>query len=569
MSDLVAQADNALDITLTALTVDGPFKASKRLVRGLPQMVLENAPQTLRDYYDACLLHPDKPFLIYNDERWSFAETRAQAYHWGAALQSRFGIAKGDRVVLAMRNYPEWALAFMGLGIIGAVVVPLNAWWTTDEISFAVKDSGARLIIADEERARRCTNSLCTVAVVRTSHAVAELANWVVMEDVLAASPSTPAYLPPLVSEDDASILYTSGSTGNPKGAVSTHGGAIHGVMGLLMFATAINLIEEKQGRAPPGDHVTLLTVPLFHVTGSHAIFLPSIAAGRTIVFMHRWDAGEALRLIETERVTYFVGVPTMSFELMQHPERDRYDLTSMRDIISGGSPRPAAHVAQLSTSFKGRPGIGYGLTETNALSVVNRSQAYLDKPSSTGKPIKPLMQLRIMLDDENEAKTGEVGEVWMYSAALVRGYWNNPAATAAAFTSDGWFKTGDLAYLDADSYLFIVDRKKDLIIRGGENISCVEVEAALYSHPAVAEASVFGLVDERLGELVGAVVYAKTGEILEPDDLIAYTASKIAGFKVPAHIWMVTEALPRLGSGKIDKVSLRKRYGEMHAAHI
>ncbi len=570
MSDLVQQRDHMLDATLAAMAADGPFKVEPVDVRGHRQAVLVNAPQTLRDYYDTALLHPDNPFLIYNDERLSLAETRACAYRWGAALQRRFGIAKGDRVVIAMRNHPEWVLAFMGIGIIGAVAVPLNAWWTADEIAYAVVHSGARLIIADEERARRCASSPCPIAVVRTAHAVAEPAGWVLMEEVLATASDTPDYLPPLVPDDDATIFYTSGSTGHPKGAVATHRGAVHGVMGLLMLALAHAVVEEKLGAPPEDRHSVLLAVPLFHITGSHAVFLPSIAVGRALVFMHRWDATEALKLIEKERITYFIGVPTMSLELLQHPDLDTYDLSSLRDLGAGGAPRPADHVRRLSETFKDKqPAIGYGLTETNALAIINRGPGYLAKPSSTGRRIKPLMEVRIMLDDATEAKTGEVGEVWLYSAAMVRGYWNNPDATAAAFTPDGWFKTGDLAYLDADEYMFIVDRKKDLIIRGGENISCVEVEAALYCHPAVGEVCVFGLPDERLGETVAAVVYPKAGEVLEPQDLMAFTASKIAKFKVPAHIWLTHEALPRLGSGKIDKVNLRRRYTEKHAAHV
>jgi acyl-CoA synthetase (AMP-forming)/AMP-acid ligase II len=313
-----------------------------------------------------------------------------------------------------------------------------------------------------------------------------------------------------------------------------------------------------------------LLNVPLFHITGSVPVMLVSIAIGRKMVIMHKWDAGEALRLIEKERCTYFVGVPTMSLELMQHPDHDKYDLSSLVDIASGGAPRPPEHVDRLSKTFAGKhPVQGYGLTETNGVGAGNFRDNYLAKPASTGRASPPLVELRI---DTGEGPVGPgvppgtVGEVCIRTVCNCRGYWNKPEATLAAFPGDGWFRSGDLGYLDDEGYLFIVDRKKDIIIRGGENISCQEVEAAIYVHPAVAETSVFGLPDERLGEIVGAVVHAKPGAHLEPADLYDFVARDLASFKLPARIWISAEPLPKLGSGKIDKVSLRKHYRDIHA---
>ncbi|MFN3590568.1 MAG: class I adenylate-forming enzyme family protein, partial [Thermaurantiacus sp.] len=295
-------------------------------------------------------------------------------------------------------------------------------------------------------------------------------------------------------------------------------------------------------------------------------VMLVSVAIGRKMVIMHRWDAGEALRLIEKERATYFVGVPTMSLELMMHPDREKYDLSTLVDIAGGGAPRPAEHVERLAEAFPGKnPAIGYGLTETNGVGAGNLRQNYRLKPDSTGRPSKPLVEMQIVDDGGNPVPQGEVGEVCIRSAANVRGYWNKPEATAAAFTADGWFKTGDLGRFDEDGYLFIVDRKKDIIIRGGENISAVEVEAAIYAHPAVAEVSVFGLPDERMGEIVGAVVYLKPGEKLEAEALTEFVKRELAAFKVPARLWMAHEPLPKLGSGKIDKVSLRRHFREVH----
>jgi long-chain acyl-CoA synthetase len=564
MSREIDQANDAMRAFLTQ--ADQPFAVSKAMVRGREMTVFAKAPPTLREYFMAGLQFGDRDFLIYQNERYSFTEAYAKSMHYGAALQSHFGIAKGDRVVIAMRNFPDWIFAFIGLITIGAVVVPLNAWWRPEEMDYGLTHSGARLVIADEERARRVKSIDGTtppVTVVRTSRAVAEELNVTVFEDILAASPQSPLYLPPLDPEDDATILYTSGSTGNPKGAVSTHRGGVHGVMGLLHWGATLQGVDMQNGIDAGTHPIALLAVPLFHVTGSHAVFMTSVAGGRTLVFMHKWDAGEALQLIEKEKISYFVGVPTQSLELLTHPDRDKYDLTPLRDLGAGGASRPPEHVKRLAEAFKGkRPGIGYGMTETNALSVVNSGQGYLEKPASTGRVIKPITEMKIALDDSGtEAKTGEVGEIWWGGAAMIRGYWRNPVATAEAFTADGWFKSGDMGYFDDAGYLFIVDRKKELIIRGGENIAPVEVEAALYSHPAVAEAAVFGIADERLGEIVAAVVYPKPGEALTSDALTEYAATKLASFKLPAHLWIVHESLPRLGTGKIDKVSLKKIY--------
>jgi long-chain acyl-CoA synthetase len=558
--------DRQTDAMRSALTAPGQvFEAGRQQVRGVDLTVYTTAPQNLRDYFAACHLHPDKTFIIHGEERFSFAETYEKALHFGATMQAQFGINKGDRVVLAMRNYPEWIFAFMGAVMIGAVIVPLNAWWQSDELDYAIKHSGARLILADSERADRCTQTPARevpIAVVRTDPKQADAAGWHMFESLMRLTDSAPAHLPPIDPEDDVSILYTSGSTGYPKGAVSTHHACVQALTGLLHYATAAYTLAEQAG-TKLADPVALLALPLFHVTASHAVFLISIAAARTLVFMHKWDAALALQLIEKERVTYFLGVPTMSLELISHPDRDKYDLSTLQDIGAGGAPRPPEHVKKIVETFKGRrPGIGYGMTETNALSVVNFGEGYIARPNSTGRVIKPITDMKIALDEDGkEANIGEVGEIWWKSAALVRGYWQNPQATQESFTPDGWFKSGDLGMFDADGYLFIVDRKKDLIIRGGENIACVEVEAAIYTHPAVAEVCVFGLPDVRLGEIVGAVVHLKAGEMLEAKTLRQFLRGPLANFKIPAQIWLVGEQLPRLGSGKIDKVALKARY--------
>lgn len=564
--------DTAFDAVIDQIIAPGgQLAVGDAVVRGATLPVFAAAPGNMRDYLAFFLAtHADKEFLVYRDERLTFAQVQAEAIKVAACLQHRHGIAKGDRVAIAMRNYPEWVTSFIAVLHLGAVAVPMNAWWQPEELAYGMRDSGTRLVIADEERARRMadlTGGNLKLLTVRTSKAVADELGFERLEDSVAASPPQPWFLPEIAPEDDATIMYTSGSTGSPKGAVSTHRAIVSGAMNYLVAGLALLQLSAAAGVTPAEQQIMLLNVPLFHITGSVPVLLVSIAIGRKMVIMHKWDAGEALRLIEAEKATYFVGVPTMSLELMQHPDRAKYDLSSLVDIASGGAARPPEHVDRLAETFPGKhPVQGYGLTETNGVGAGNFRDNYRSKPASTGRASRPLVELGIADDDGNWLGAGEVGEVCIRSAANCRGYWNKPEATAAAFSTDGWFKTGDLGRLDEDGYLFIVDRKKDIIIRGGENISCQEVESAIYNHPAVAEASVFGLPDERLGEVVGAVVYPKPGAALEAEALQALLGRELAGFKVPSQIWLVDEPLPKLGSAKIDKITLRKLYRERFA---
>ncbi len=569
-----SELDTELDAVVAAITAPGgQLGVGLANVRAAEMPVFTAAPPSMRELLAFFLMaNGAKEFLVFGEERLTFADVYHRALELAAMLQHRQGIAKGDRVAIAMRNYPEWVVAYVAIVHLGAVAVPMNAWWTADELDYGIRDSGTRLVIADEERARRVAKAGCHVRIltVRTAKDITESLGALALDDELAASPKTTWYLPEIGPEDDCSIMYTSGSTGNPKGAVSTHRAQVSGTMNYLVAGLALLELGVRQGATPVEQQVMLLNVPLFHITGLVPVLLVSVCIGRKMVIMHKWDAGEALRLIEKERCTYFVGVPTMSLELMQHPDRDKYDLSSLVDIASGGAPRPPEHVERLAGIFPGKhPVQGYGLTETNGVGTGNFRGNYRAKPASAGRASPPLVEIRIADGDGAVGAalpTGTVGEVCIRSVASCRGYWMKPEATAAAFVGDGWFRTGDLGYLDEDNYLFIVDRKKDIIIRGGENISCQEVESALYTHPAVAEASVFGLPDERLGEIVGAVVYPKPGTPLEPDALRDFVARDLASFKLPARIWISTDALPKLGSAKIDKVALRKHYREVHA---
>ncbi|MBV8972718.1 MAG: acyl--CoA ligase [Sphingomonadaceae bacterium] len=567
--------DQQLDAVVAAITAPGgPLAVGRATVLGADLPVFANGPATMRDYLAFFFAaNGPKEFLVYEGERLTFADVHAQMLKVAAVLQDR-GIAKGDRVAIAMRNYPEWVAAYCGVLHLGAVAVPMNAWWKSEELAYGITHSGTRLVIADEERARRLAalpKLGVPVLTVRTSAEVAASLGFERLDDALATAVAAPWYLPPVSPDDDATIMYTSGSTGEPKGAVSTQRALASGSLNYLVTGLALLQLATAAGMPAAEQQVMLLNVPLFHITGSVPVLLVSIAIGRKMVVMHKWDAGDALRLIAAEKATYFVGVPTMSLELMNHPDRDKYDLSSLIDISSGGAPRPPEHVARIGAAFPGKhPVQGYGLTETNGVGAGIFRDNYLAKPDSTGRAAPPLVEIGIADPAGGPfaplpAET--VGEVCIRSVANCRGYWRNEKATKAAFVGDGWFRTGDLGRLDADGYLFIVDRKKDIIIRGGENISCQEVESALYAHPAVAEASVFGLPDERLGEVVGAVVYRKPGAHLEAEALTQFVARDLASFKVPAHIWFAAEPLPKLGSAKIDKVSLRGVYRALYAA--
>ena len=520
--------------------------------------IVANLPPTLPMLFDAfCMLHGATNAVIAGDERLTFADLNARATKLARVLAGSWNVAKGDRVAIAMRNCPAWIVAYMAVLKAGGIATLINGWWQADEMRHALGLSEPELIIADEARAKRLAAGGCTVPTV-------SLPVEKPIDGALAPlhERSDEADLPAIAPEDDATILFTSGSTGLAKGAVSTHRAVTTGVYAYTIGLATLRGIKESQGETIP-DPKTLVNVPLFHVTGEVPVLLNSFVIGRTMVLMPKWDPGEALRLIEREKITYFVGVPTMSLELMQHPDRDRYDLSSLTDIAAGGAPRPVAHVKRLEDSFRGaQPALGYGLTETNAVGCGNFWSNYHDKPASTGRPHMPIVELAILGEGDRHLPAGERGEIAIRSAANIRGYWRDEAATRAAFTADNYLRTGDIGYLDEDDYLFIVDRKKDIIIRGGENISAAEVEAAIYAHPAVSEAAVFGIADERLGETPAAVVWCEEG-CLEADALLAFLGERLAQFKLPARIWFSAEPLPKLGTGKIDKVSLRARYRE------
>ena len=553
--------DERMDAGLATLTgASGPLALGDVTLGGVVLPMIATAPDTLPAYFrHYAAEHHDKTFLVAGDERLNFAEVQAVAEGVARALVAGFGVQRGDRIGIAMRNSPSWIALYMGIVMAGGIATLLNGWWQAGELAAALADVECSLVFADPPRAKRLAEVPDLAAPVVTVDDTRTLAAALV--EVVARGADS-AELPALTGDSDATILFTSGSTGQSKGAISDHRAVLQGVFNYLVQALIMLGITTEDGNPPEGQPATLLNVPLFHVTAEVPVLLQSFAMGRKLVLMPKWDAEEAMRLIEAEKISYFVGVPLMSFEILTHPSRAKYDLSSVTDYAAGGAPRPVEHVRRLEEEMGGgAPLIGYGLTETNGVGCANARGNYLAKPNSTGRASLPLVDLAILDDHGRPVAPGERGEIGIRSVANFREYWGRPQATREAFTPDRYFLSGDIGYLDEDGYLFIVDRKKDIIIRGGENISCLEVEAAIYEHPAVAEAAVFGLADERFGEVPGAVVLLREGAALTTEDLCAFLYAHIAAFKVPGRIWFADGPLPRLGTEKIDKVTLKAKY--------
>ncbi len=546
------------DGAIRALTGPGaPFEIVEADVLGQRLRVFRRTPPSLRELFATARARGEAIFLVYEDERWSFAEMMAKVDALCVALVSRYGIRPGDRVAIAMRNYPEWVVSFAAITSIGAVSVSLNAWWTSEELDYALRDSGSRVVIADAERVARIAPLRPAleigVIVVRAHGALpTDVQRW---EEVVV--PGAPLPEVEVLPDMDATILYTSGTTGHPKGAVSTHRAVLSG---LLAFACRA-AINAEIGEGPPKDHQWptsfVLVVPLFHVTGCVPVMLSCFAAGCKLVMMYKWDPARALELIERERITNFVGVPTQSWDLLECPDFSRRDTTSLVNVGGGGAPAPPELVRRVDRSFStARPNIGYGMTETNAYGPGNTGDDYLRKPTSCGRVV-PIVELRVTDAEGRVLGPDEVGEIWFRGPNLIRGYWGKPEATAETIV-DGWLRSGDIGRIDSEGFVYVQDRAKDMVLRAGENIYCAEVEAAIYEHPAVYEAAVYGLPHERLGEEVAVSIVTRPGASLEPEALRGFLAQHLAPFKIPTVFDVRSETLPRNPAGKIMKRALR-----------
>lgn len=553
--------DEAVDaVRLAITTAPGPLRVGTVEVRGARYPAFVEAPPDLPAFFaGCCALYADQPCLVDDTERLSFAQVHALARRVAAGLVVRHGVKPGDPVALAARNGAGWVIAYMGIVMAGGVATLVNAFCTGAEMAAAIRDAGCGLVLADRFRLEALRTSPDPV-----DAALVPLDLEAGIADCLAPleADDTGVAFPVLGPDAPATLLFTSGSTGRSKAALSDHRAKVQATLHFACTGVAVATLLAQRGAPPAPAQATLLNLPLFHVTGEVNVMLQSFALGRKMVVMRRWDALEALRLIERERITYITGVPLMGVELADHPRRDEFDLSSLANLAAGGAPRPTEHVARLRAGLPAAGLLyGYGLTETNAIGAGIMSDALYALPHSPGRALPPLVELAIFDETGNRLAPGEEGEIGVRSVANIIGYHDRPEDNARLFTPDGYVLTGDLGRLDEDGYLTIVGRKKDIVIRGGENIACQEVEEALYAISGVRECAVFGVPDVRLGEVPVAVVHLDPGSTLDGVAIGRALAGRLAAFKQPSRIVLAADPLPRLGSEKIDRRALREAW--------
>ena len=515
--------------------------------------------------------HPDLVAMVEIDDagqargKWTYSNLLVISDRLARSLASRF--APGEKVVVWAPNIPEWIFMEYACGLAGLVLVTANPSFQAKELRYVLEQSGAvALFMVDEFRG----NPMREIAENATAsvEGIREVIN-LNDEAALHARGDLEGVLPAVAPDDAAQIQYTSGTTGNPKGAVSTHRGVLSALMAFACGATvtgARRATPSADGAAPvPAPSCFILIVPLFHVTGCVAVMLSCWLGGARLVMTYKWDPERALQLIEREKVTHFIGVPTQSWDLLECENFGDYDTSSLTNVGGGGAPAPPELVKRIDGSFKkGRPGIGYGMTETNAYGPQNGGDDYMRKPTSAGRTI-PIVEMASMDDQGNKLGPDEVGELCFRGPNLIRGYWNKPEATAETIVN-GWLRSGDIGRIDTEGFVYVQDRAKDMVLRGGENIYCAEVEAAIYEFPAVYEAAVFGLPHERLGEEVAVAIYPREGQTFDEEELRSFLGQSLASFKIPAHVHVATEPLPRNASGKILKRDLRDRLQALRA---
>ncbi len=551
------------------------FEMEEKLINGVTLRTYKNAPQTLRDVALGSREWAAREYIIYEDERVTFGANLKAAIRLAHKLRDEFGVKKGDRVAVVMRNYPQWPVAFFAPLLIGAIATPLNSWWTGEELEYGLADSGAKVAIVDPEKLERIRDHLPKLAQLKTilvarggddeaSPGIVSLEKLIGPAKSWANLPDTAPPEADVSPDDDATIMYTSGTTGKPKGALASHRAIISNVFN-GMSCQARHFL--RQGEAPPvrdpkvdPQRIALLAIPFFHATGAFSNLVPAIMNADKIVTMYKWDPGEALEIIQREKITTIGGVPAIAWQVLEHPDRDKFDLSSIQFVGYGGAPSAPALVATIKKRFPDAlPSNGWGMTETCAASCVNFGRDYMLRPDSCGAP-SVAMDFKIVGEKGEALGPNQIGELWVRGPNNCKLYWNKPEATAKTYV-DGWVVTGDVGYMDDEGFVFLTDRAKDMLIRGGENVYCIEVENALYEHPAIMDAAVVGIPHKVLGEEVGAVVQVKPDMNATQDELRAFVAQRIAGFKVPVEIQTQREPLPRNANGKIMKNELRGRF--------
>lgn len=515
----------------------------------------KNAPPTLRKLFDEN--RTDETFLVYQEERYTFEEVYQESSRIAKLLIDSYGIQKGDRVAISMRNYPEWVMAFTAITSIGGIAVLMNALWLSEEMEYGLSDSGTKVLFADQERIDRVIPIYKSLGVeVIAVRPTKPLDDGISALDEqlksLSACNMPSANVEP---NDDATIFYTSGSTGHPKGAVSCHRNIISALLSWELGAKAGLLMAGIEPPEPLYPPATLLAVPLFHATGSHAVYLSCYRLQRRMVAMYKWDATLAANIIEQERITSFIAPAAMTGDLVEIARTSDCDLSSLATVGGGGAPRAPDQVKNIESVFDNAlPNTGWGMTETNAIGTGIGGEDYLAHPGSSGR-CSAVLDLSVVDEEGNELPAGERGELRVRGTSVIKGYWNRPEANAETF-DQRWLKTGDIALIDEEGYLYIVDRIKDLVIRGGENIGCAEVEAGLLEHKSIIEACVYAIPDKRLGEEVGTTIYISSD--IDIDELKEFLATRMARFKIPQYFTIAREPLPRIASGKINKRELR-----------
>lgn len=560
-------ATSSIDDAISELTAPGGrFEIETVDVRGVPTRVFTNRLGSLRDLARmAADKRAERELLVHGDRRFTYRGFFAHANSASSILAGNYALASGDRVALLSANSPEWAMTFWAVINAGAIAVALNGWWKSDEIVYGLQDSGARFLVADRPRFDRIRDQLDQLtdleAVFLVDPQPEDLALDERIHDAAELFVAPTGEFPeiPIGEDDPAVILYTSGTTGRPKGAIGTHRSWVastHNVSG----ATAVTAIGAPADRAPStGSDVRLLCVPLFHVSGAQSHLVAGLLAGWKLVIPEgRFDPGQILGLIQDEGVTAWAAVPTMVSRVCRHPDVGEYDLSTVASVGYGGAPAPTGLLQAVRTTF---PNLTYqsniyGLTETSGVATINGGQSRLDRPTSVGRAMLTV-EVEIRDAQGREVALGETGEVCVRGPLVIAGYWNQPEATSQAIV-EGWLLTGDVGYVDRDGHLYITDRAKDVIIRGGENVYCVAIEDRLVAHGAVLEAAVFGVPHPDLGEEVRAVVQVGADALVTESDLKEWTAETLADFNVPAQIAVGTVALPRNETGKVLKNELR-----------